>query len=82
MASQDFSSSLPGEGLPKWQEAYESALQESDKRALFKRIEVAEAAILTRRADLAQSQNGFAEREEMNKALTKLRSLKKNILKF
>jgi len=82
MASQDFSSSVPEAGLPQWQVAYESALQETDIRALFKRIEVAEAAILTRRAVLAQSQNAFAEQEETKKALTKLRSLKKYILKF
>jgi hypothetical protein len=41
--------------LPPWQLEYESALQETDHKILFKRIEVAEAAILTRREILPRS---------------------------
>ncbi len=77
MASHEFSSSVP----PPWQLEYESALQE-DHKILFKRIEVAEAATLTRREILMQSPDGFAERQETKLALAKLRNLKKEVLKF
>jgi hypothetical protein len=82
MASQEFFSSVPEPDLPHWQVAYESAVQEADSIALFKRIEIAEAAILTRRDVLAGCENTFAEQQQTEKALTKLRSLKKYILKF
>lgn len=80
MASHEFSSSVTD--LPPWQLEYESALQETDHKILFKRIEVAEAAILTRREILMQSPDGFAERQETKLALAKLRNLKKEVLKF
>ncbi len=82
MASQEFSSSVPEGSLPQWQLEYEAALQETDHRTLFKRIEVAEAAILARREVLVHSSDGFAERNEIKLALDKLRRLKKEILKF
>ncbi len=50
--------------------------------ALFKKIEVAEAAVLTRREVLVQSTDGFAERQQIKTALAKLRSLKKEVLDF
>jgi hypothetical protein len=62
--------------------AYEAALQETDHKTLFKRIEVAEAAILSRREALTQSPDGFSEQQEIKPALAKLRSLKKEVLKF
>jgi hypothetical protein len=65
-----------------WQLEYESAIQETDRKILFKRIEVAEAAILTRREVLMQSADGFAERQETKKALATLHNLKKKALKF
>jgi hypothetical protein len=37
------SSSVPRRDLPPWQLEYESALQETDHKILFKRIEAAEA---------------------------------------
>lgn len=80
MASHEFSSSVTD--LPPWQLEYESALQETDHKILFKRIEVAESAILTRREILMQSPNGFAERQQSKLALAKLRNLKKEVLKF
>ena len=57
-------------------------MQETDHRTLFKRIEVAEAAILNRREVLLQSPDGFAERQETKAALDKVRRLKKDVLKF
>ncbi len=53
MASHEFSSSISGRAIPQWQLEYEAALKETDHKALFKRIEVAEAAILARREVLA-----------------------------
>ena len=81
MASQEFPSVSEG-SLPRWQLDYESALQETDQRTLFKRIEVAEAALLARREVLTHSSDGFVERSEIKVALDKLRRLKKEVLKF
>jgi hypothetical protein len=80
MASHEFSPSVPD--LPQWQQEYEAAMRETDHKTLFKRIEVAEAAILSRREVLTQSSDGFAERQEIKLALAKLRNLKKEVLKF
>ena len=82
MASHEFSSSVPEGSLPQWQLEYEAAFKETDHKTLFKRIEVAEAAILARREVLVQSPDGFAERQEIKLALNKLRRVKKEILKF
>jgi hypothetical protein len=82
MASHEFSSSVSRRDLPPWKPEYESALQETDHKILFKGIEVAEAAIVTRREILMKSPDGFAERQEIKPALAKLRNLKKEVLKF
>ena len=82
MASGKDSSSAQKGGFPHWQLEYESALQETERKALFKGIEVAEAAILARREILVQSSDGFAERQALKAALEKLRDLKKAVLKF
>ncbi len=82
MASHEFSSSISGRAIPQWQLEYEAALNETNHKALFKRIEVAEAAILARREVLVQSPDGFAERQETKLALDKLRRMKKEVLKF
>jgi hypothetical protein len=82
MAPYEFSSSARERSDPRWRMAYETALQETDRETLFKRIEVAEAAVLARRDVLAQSADGFAERREITLAIAKLESLKKEVLKF
>jgi hypothetical protein len=82
MPPRKFTPSIPEHVPQPWQLEYESAVQESDRTILFKRIEVAEAAILTRREVLMQSADGFAERQETNKALARLHNLKKEVLKF
>ena len=82
MASRKDSSSTQESGFPQWQVEYESALQETDRKALFKRIEVAESTILARREILMQSSDGLAERQALKVALEKLRNLKKEVLKF
>jgi len=40
---------------------YEFALQETDRKILFKPVEIAEAAILTQREALSHSPDGFVE---------------------
>jgi hypothetical protein len=69
-------------GLSQWQRYYELVLQERDRKSLFKRIEVAEAAIHSRQELLKQSADGFIEREEIERALLKLTHLKTKVLKF
>ena len=64
MASHEFSSSAPETNFPHWRVEYEAALRETDRETLFKRIEVAEAAMLARRDVLDQGPDGFAERQE------------------
>jgi hypothetical protein len=45
-------STLSTRPTPTWRQAYEAVLQESNTPKLFKLVEVAEAAVLTRRAAL------------------------------
>jgi hypothetical protein len=82
MASGKVSSVGPGSDIPQWQLDYESAMKETERKVLFKRVEVAEAAILSRRAVLMKSSDGFVERQEIKMALDKLRTMKKEVLKF
>ena len=82
MTSHELPPPVLASGLPRWQLEYESAMKETDLRTLFKRVEVAEAAILTRHEVLTQSPDGFAERQEIKMALDKVRNLKKEVLKF
>jgi hypothetical protein len=77
-----FLSQVVERDLPQWRLEYESAMKEADHKALFKRIEVAEAAILTRREMLTLGPEDFAEWQEIERALGKLRHLKKEVLKF
>jgi len=65
-----------------WLHEYEEALSEGNTISLFKRIEVAEAAILTRRADLGRNSSHDVERQALEEALTKLRLIKRERLKF
>jgi hypothetical protein len=67
---------------PDWQSAYKAALRESDTHNLFKLVEIAEAALLTRRDDLAGVLNCLGEREAVDDALNKLRVLKQKRLSF
>lgn len=82
MVSRKLSSSVPERGSAGWQLEYESALQETDRKTLFKRAEIAEAAILTRREALTHSPDGFVEGQEIKIALDTLSKLKMEVLKF
>ncbi len=66
----------------EWEHAYEMVLLESDNRALFKRIEVAEAAILLRCEDVMFARDHRAERKALAEALANLRFLKRYRLGF
>ena len=80
MASHEFPSSVPESSFPQWRAEYEAALRETDRETLFKRIEVAEAAVLARRDVLEQSPDGFAERRELTLALARLEKSKEGSL--
>ncbi len=83
MVLRDLSlTSSPPPRFPNWQREYESALLETDESVLFKRVEVAEAAILTRRDALEHDSNSQTERGGIEEALANLRVLKKDRLHF
>ena len=83
MALRDLSlTSSPPLRFPNWQREYESALLETDESVLFKRVEVAEAAILTRRDALEHDSSSQTERGGIEEALAKLRVLKRDRLHF
>ena len=82
MSIQDVAPSFPEQPSKQWREAYQSALQETDRRILFKRVEIAESAILTRRELLVNIGDGIAERRDIEAALDKISRVKKRVLKF
>ena len=75
---------LPNPALrfPQWQREYEAVLQETDRNLLFKRVEIAEAALLNRQDSLKGESDGRVERQEIEKALARLHALKKDVLNF
>ena len=76
------SSPSPAAHLLGWQLEYEAVLSETDTSALFTRVEVAEAALLTRR-DALQSMTGHrSERQALAEALANLGFIKRKRLKF
>ena len=81
-SSEHSSTPEPPLRFPAWQREYEAALSETDRFALFKRIEVAEAAILLRRDVLGPTRQDDAERQAIKEALAKLKAIKKERLKF
>ena len=68
--------------FPAWQREYEAVWAEIDAIALFKRVEVAEAAILTRRTDLDGRPDHERERAALDEALANLQFVKRDWLKF
>jgi hypothetical protein len=68
--------------FPNWQRDCESVLLETDKSVLFKRVEVAEAASLTRRDALEHDSSGQTERVAIEDALANRRVLKRDQLHF
>lgn len=82
MVSRKLSSSVPEGDSDGWQLEYESALQKTDRKTLFKRVEIAEAAILTRREALTHSPDDCVEGQQIKIALDTLSKLEKEVLKF
>jgi hypothetical protein len=71
-----------GKESSDWLRAYEAMLEETDFYALFKRVEVAEAAALTRRATLEGMGGDSSERRQIEAALETIRTLKRERLRF
>jgi hypothetical protein len=65
-----------------WQSAYKAVQRESDSCALFKLVEIAEAAIRTRREALLARSNHGVERRAIEDALKSLGRLKVKRLHF
>ena len=63
--------------FPDWQRDYESAFCEADDAELFKKVEVAEAAMLTRRDALPGGVENRAEWQSLEDALADVCALKK-----
>jgi len=81
MAPSD-SYSSPSRRFHTWDHAYKQVLAETDTHAMFKLVEIAEAAVLTRRASLEGSSNHHSERQAIEEALAHLRVVKKDRLRF
>lgn len=82
MSSKETSVSNPTLRFPQWQGEFEEALRETDHKMLFKRIEIAEALILSRREAVMRTSDADVEYQEIENALTKLGALKRDVLKF
>jgi hypothetical protein len=76
------SSPSPSPQFPAWQREYEAASREMDTTRLFKRVEVAEAAVLLRLEAIRKDSDHHAEREAIADALNHLELLKKPRLGF
>ncbi len=76
------SSPLAALHISTWQRDYEAVLSETDTGALFKCVEIAEAAILTRRDALKSSLDQHYEERALEEALANLGVIKRERLKF
>jgi hypothetical protein len=80
MATEDPSS--PEILYPAWQNEYQAALIELDRKKLPERVAAAEAAIFKRLQQLSQASDSSAERQVIEDALHGLRALKRDELGF
>jgi hypothetical protein len=76
------SSEIPTTDSRQWRCEYAAALAEKNKPALFKRVEIAEAALFNRQEALMQSSDGHIELREIASALKNLRRVKRDVLNF
>jgi hypothetical protein len=67
---------------PHWQNEYQAALVEFDRKKLPERVAASETAIFNRLQVIAQSPDHQAERQAIEDALTALRVLKRESLGF
>jgi hypothetical protein len=82
MADEKHTPPSPSPQFPAWQREYDAALHEMDTTRLFKRVEVAEAAVLLRLEAIKKGSDHHAERDAIVDALNQLELLKKNRLGF
>jgi hypothetical protein len=68
--------------FPSWRLTYAAVLYETDHNTLFTRVEAAEAAILTRRADMEGNAVHHAEWKALEEALANLVVVKRERLKY
>jgi hypothetical protein len=66
----------------EWQTLYTAAIYERDFSKLRMRIVEAETAIFSRIQDLAQDSDSNRERESIANALSSLRALQRNLLRW
>lgn len=72
----------PNVRFPAWQGVYEATLRESKIDKLFKLVEIAEAAMLTRRDLLKHNSGSRAERHAIEDGLRILLVIKQGQLQF
>jgi hypothetical protein len=76
------SSAIPTRDSQQWRYEYAAAVAEKDKLALFKRVEIAEAALFSRQEVLMQSSDGDIELREIASARKNLQRVKRDVLNF
>jgi len=67
---------------PEWQNEYQVALLELDRKKLLERVKAAETAIFNRLQAISHSSDAHAERQAIEDALASLRVLKRDNLGF
>jgi hypothetical protein len=67
---------------PEWQGEYRAAMMEMDLTQLFKEVEVAQAAVLTRLHELQHDPDHYPERHQLMRAWRVLQIIKKEKLGF
>jgi hypothetical protein len=72
----------PSLRYPAWQRPYQAALLEVDLKKLAEHVAEAEAAIFKRLQQLSESQDGQAERQVIQGAISALKILKRDSLNF
>jgi hypothetical protein len=80
MATEDLPS--PKIAYPEWQNEYQAALVELDRKKLPERVVASETAIFNRLQAISQSSDHQAERQAIEDALAALRVLKRDELGF
>jgi predicted DNA-binding protein (UPF0278 family) len=76
------SSPYPKILYPEWQNEFQAAILELDREKLEERVMAAETAIFKRLQAIAQSSDDSSEREAIEDALSSLRTLKREELRF
>jgi hypothetical protein len=68
--------------FPDWLRVYQPVLTETDTNKLFKLVEIAEAAVLTRRAALNGSADYQGDKIALDEAVAHLQFVKRERLNF